>query len=236
MEARAGGATTGCIAAGAGLSVSYPTVIFSFGGGGGGHATDGAEGGAITDYSGPQGFSKGRVSGSPTLEPLRGGCSGGFPMSSQGTYHNAGGAAQFSSGDRIVVRGQLDARGGDGLIEGDQVDFYVGGGGAGGSLLLEAPAVELLGSTQLLVSGGGGAQACATPLPSCGLGGAGATRTTAASKGMDITGNNLGSLHASGSGGGGLGFLRINTIDSTYTKNTSVVEDGSLSTGLIRTR
>jgi hypothetical protein len=238
---RAGGAVAGCVQAGPGGVFSpIDDVAFSFGGGGGGNATDGADGGAIVAYGGSQGSDKGHASGTSTLEPLRGGCSGGFAYAMQGAFPNAGGAAQFSSGRRLVVQAEIDARGGDGMREIEQVGsvgaYVIGGGGAGGSVLLEAPTVELVGTTKLLASGGTGAQACPTPQPNCSLAGTGATRTTPAQNGMDLPGNTSDPVTTSGGGGGGLGVLRINTADETYIKNSAVVEDGSLSVGRIRTR
>ncbi|MDQ3365316.1 MAG: hypothetical protein M3680_07810 [Myxococcota bacterium] len=241
VEPRVGSAILGCMLAGAG-NVHSPAdgLLYTWGGGGGAHASDGGEGGAITDYSGPLGAKKGESSGSATLQPLRGGCSGGFHLATAGTHANGGGAVQFSSGHSIVITGEIDARGRNGELETVVEDTTsgpaVGGGGAGGGILLEAPRVEFMGATKVRVSGGHGASACQVASRNCGLGGTGASVLGPASDGGDITGNTPDSKHASGGGGGGLGRVRINTADGTYVKSSEAVEDGSLTTDVIRTR
>jgi hypothetical protein len=43
-------------------------------------------------------------------------------------------------------------------------------------------------------------------------------------------------LFVGGGAGGGLGRIRINTENGSYTKSTSAVEEGDVSTGIISTR
>lgn len=113
----------------------------------------------------------------------------------------------------------------------------VGGGGAGGSILLEAPHVTLGANAKLLATGGNGAQACATASTYCGAAGEGTTQTTPATKGMDVptaAGANL--IISGGGGGGGLGRLRINTATGTYTKANTAVEAAAATAGMVSTR
>jgi hypothetical protein len=43
-------------------------------------------------------------------------------------------------------------------------------------------------------------------------------------------------LMTSGGGGGGLGRIRINTASGAYTKASTAIEAGALSTGILTTR
>jgi len=133
--------------------------------------------------------------GGPRLEPLLGGSSGGTngnSLSSDGG--DGGGGLQLVSGTRIrigpAMRVTANGGFGGGLSEGS-------GGGSGGALLLEAPTVEIGG--QLTVSGGNGGT----------VAGAGARNTSFADDG----GEDLGLYSDFGGGGGGFGWIRVNTAD-----------------------
>ncbi|MGN6110451.1 MAG: hypothetical protein ACTHU0_35435 [Kofleriaceae bacterium] len=241
VDTQVGSAFSGCTHASPG-NVHSPTAgtIYSLGGGGGGHATEGSNGGAIIGYDGPVGAKRGEASGSEALIPLRGGCSGGYDLSSNGDSPNGGGAIQFTSGARITVAGVIDVRGFDGNLDhtqdGGTDGLAIGGGGAGGAVLLEAPVVELTGLAHLRASGGNGASGCTSPQRNCSLGGRGATTSMPAAQVADITGNTPDAKQMSGGGGGGLGRIRINTTDGTYVKSSQSIENGAVTTGAIQTR
>ena len=217
-------------------------------GGGGANATDGAPGGNVlngTSGNLETGGAQGVAAGTANLTPLRGGCGGGY-SATMGMHlqpaAGGGGAIQLTSGTRIVVNGAIDVRGSQGADDYYQTmsngtGFIVGGGGAGGSMLIEAPTVSLSASAKLLASGGDGGQNCTTNMPGCGVGGHGATAGLAATRGTDTAepGAQVFAVN-SGGGGGGLGRIRINTPDQTYTKTNTSVEDGDLSVGVLATR
>jgi hypothetical protein len=204
------------------------------GGGGGANATDGGNGGDVVNSV--AGGMKGTAAGTQNLVPLRGGCPGGgldFVLGGPG-----GGAVQLSSRTKIVVGGNLDVRGADGgysMV--GQRGFAALGAGAGGGLLLEAPRVTLNATAQLLATGGNG-NGCTPATTYCGQGGVGASPGISAGRGGDVNYTNSPSVMeiSAGSGGGGLGRIRINTVDGTYTKANTAVEAGALSTGTLATR
>jgi hypothetical protein len=207
------------------------------GGGGGGHATAGGSGGLINGQV--PGGAGGQASGGETLVPLRGGCSG-----SGG--NDAGGAIQLVSRTeiRLFENALINA---NGMPSG-------GGGGAGGGILLEAPVVAMEANTRLLTNGGpattdespdvatsltrapspGGS--CTTNL--CTKGGDGAAVDGNATDGplLSITTAPDNSEFVAGSGGGGLGFIRINTETGEFQHSSDTIESGHLTTGLIGTR
>lgn len=210
------------------------------GGGGGANATNGARGGDVPSL-GLVGGAGGITSGSPSLVPLRGGCSGG---SVEGPYYpgGGGGALQLTSSTRITVAGTIIARGGNGsnfdVGDSQQPDPHQGasGGGAGGAILLEAPDVALGPNAQLLAFGGDGGALCTTTSDVCGAPGRGAHNGIAATAGGSTGSSCPTSNRTAGGGGGGLGRVRINTRDGAYTKASSALEDASVSTGTIATR
>lgn len=219
----AGEATLGCITAGEG---QFATTV-SGGGGGGANATAGADGGAATTYNYAGGI-KGLPSGTPELEPLRGGCAGGVAIFAP--YQNGGGALQITSQTRIVIDAVIDARGHNGGVWARAANAVAGGGGGGGSILLEAPDIELTAAAQLRASGGDGCTTC--PAPGCASPGHGATSSMAATRGADASSE----PYSGGGGGGGLGRIRINTRTGSYARTASTIEDGALTTGTIATR
>jgi len=149
-----------------GINTGHPTSIDISenlrrgGGGGGGNATAGAKGGNAG--SNALGGTMDGVSGAATLVPLRGGCRGAYGTN-LADYHNGGAALQLSAGTRIEVDATIDARGQGGEVElpGTTGDAgSTGGGGAGGSILLEAPDVTLKANARLLASGRAGCGFC----------------------------------------------------------------------------
>jgi hypothetical protein len=220
--------------------VGSQTIIT--GDGGGGHATAGSRGGGVDYQQGVPGGAGGGVSGTDTLVPLRGGCAGGA---------SGGGAVQLSSRKRIDVLGLINVNGG---ISGPpQGPGPLGGGGAGGGILLEAPTITLGAEAKLLANGGSGGSCSGyamqsetmgpalggtTTSPYCGAGGNGAA------VGIEATNAGHASYTAStsvtyfwgGAGAGGLGRVRINTRDGTYTKANTTIEAAALTTGTLATR
>lgn len=206
--------------------------------GGGGNATVGGKGGAVLSL-GQAGDSPsasgGAIIGTKALVPLQGGCPGGgetgasFGDDLTGSY--GGGAIQISSRVAVKVDGTIDVSGSTSNYTGE------GGGGAGGGILLEAPKV-VLGPSAALQAGGGHGAGCATVSTYCAAGGTGATVDAPAGDGMTISYTSSSSVtyFASGGGGGGLGRIRINTPDMTYSRSSSTVENGDLSVGTLSTR
>ncbi len=237
VEASAGSAVTGCTVGKGAQFTEQDGRHVSSGGGGGGNASAGGLGGAIAGLISPLAPAvNGQVSGTAPLEPLRGGCSGGFVATVNGSFPSGGGAVQLSSATRIAIDGMLDVRGTN-VFDFDQDGTTQGGGGAGGSVLLEAPEIALGASARVLATGSNGAQGCDTPFVFCTLGGAGATNTTVATNGGDITAPGPAANGAfSGGGGGGLGRIRINTPDQAFTISSAAVTDGTLTTGVLKTR
>jgi hypothetical protein len=214
----------------------------SSGGGGGAFATNGAKGGDVPNNSAPGGAG-GIAAGNDKLIPLRGGCDGGGVNDDSGPVlfqrmAVGGGAAQLVSRAKITVEGNLSAVGAQGEADRDSQTnaAYLGGGGAGGGILLEAPVVELTGNGQLLATGGDGASACGGTGVNCSVAGKGARVGIAATAGTDISCLTNGLPTASGAGGGGLGRVRINTASGTYTKASSVIEEAAVTSGIIGTR
>lgn len=174
-------------------------------GGGGGFCGAGGKGG-INAAAG------GATYGNATIVPLQGGSNGGALLGAAG-----GGALQLVAGQKIVIAaaGFIDAPG----------DGTGGGGGSGGAILLEAPTVQVLGS--ITANGGsGGAPGgnpgtkggrTATPTPggmssdhiNGGAGGAGASVN--GGDGVKLGTDTEADGHGSANGGGGAGWIRINT-------------------------
>lgn len=246
VVAATGGYVENSCAGGNGTSTDQGSYYTAASGGGGAYATDGARGGNITSSTGgvlDSGGAAGTASGTANLIPLRGGCPGGGTL--QFPNPNAhctpgGGAIQLSSASQILVKGTIDVRGLDGYtdeFQGQQGEaFSACGGGAGGGVLIEAPLVVLGASASVLATGGFGGEICTTTMNGCGVGGHGATNGVAAMQGADTRLVSTVYANTSGGGGGGLGRIRINTPDQTYTKANTTVEDGVLTVGTLATR
>lgn len=181
------------------------------GGGGGSHCGTGGPGGG--------GNEGGARYGTATLIPLLGGSSGG-----NGGIWEAGaggGAIQISAamGITVSVTGKINVGGAGGQQTGS-------GGGSGGALLLEAPGIVIAGVIAANGGGGGsgtgavhGDDASASDTPA--QGGADAERAAPGGIGsaaMMVNGG-PGSANAaymngdfSGGGGGGAGYIRLNTM------------------------
>jgi hypothetical protein len=219
------------------------------GSGGGGGATPGGRGGRIDilNTGTPGGMQGPTVA---TLEPLIGGCAGG------GGGSSGGGALQLVSRTAVTFAPSagIHAGGAGGL--GDQ--GVVGGGGAGGSILIEAPSIVLGGGVAVTANGGSGATGApggtgttggttttptaapgcgSTPATRCGVGGAGGAQGGPPSNGGDLVldGTN-GIQQLAGGGGGSVGRVRLNTANGTYVRASDAIESPAPSTGTLRTR
>jgi hypothetical protein len=221
---------------------TYQTQLMndlSSGGGGAGHATNGAQGGDLSGAQVVMGSAPGVANGTAALEPLRGGCNGG------GSTNSGGGAIQLTSNSAIRITGTINASGAGGKRP-------TGGGGSGGGILLEAPVVEVGDTGMLIALGGGGASRdhrgqtsndgtkatggiCDGATTHCGRGGDGATGTEQSMSGEDqaVTADEPTSA---GGGGGGAGRIRINTQPGMLTQSPSSVVAGVVSMGTIAVR
>jgi hypothetical protein len=126
------------------------------GGGGGGHRTDGAPGGA-SDFS----AGMAQIIFSPT--DLVAGCPGGAAGSGHLGGGAGGGAVQISASGRLSIDGEIRASGGDGTAR--------AGGGSGGTIVLEADSVELRETSRVIADGGDGSPPSGVDAGSSGRGG-----------------------------------------------------------------
>jgi hypothetical protein len=219
--------------------------------GGGGNATPGGAGGS---NNGSPGAIGGQVSGNETLEPLRGGCPSGGTRDEyyiddvNEVGYPGGGAVQLTSEISVDVLGKIDVRGMHGDYEAGPMFTAVFGGGAGGGVLIEAPRVSFGATAKIIAKGGGGGAygggypadddtlmpstgaVVGSSCPTCGNGGAGASPLAGAVAGGPAPVNSV-----SGGGGGGMGRLRVNTKDGTYTKSSSAIEAAITTTGIVKT-
>lgn len=117
------------------------------GAGGGGFGSFGGFGGFARNNQGSQtGGAGGMPAGNAELIPLRGGCDGGGLAQPWGSA-SGGGAIQLVSRTAIDIVGVVAANG-----------YTAVGGGAGGGILLEAPAVHVSGA--VVANGAGGHAGC----------------------------------------------------------------------------
>lgn len=176
------------------------------GAGGGGYCGKGGAGSALPD--GGTSSPGGTPYGTATLIPLAGGASGGSSNGSDITNHG-GGAIELVSGSLLTI-------GDTGIINlggGGTDPGYGVGGGSGGGILLESPAVVVRGI--LAVNGGsgsaagnGGSQPGQPSLqPAAGGGGVAGN----GSVGTGINGGDAVLQSVLAGGGGGAGRIRINT-------------------------
>jgi hypothetical protein len=250
VHGSAGGVANPTCAGGPGSYFETGSSTRSAASGGGGNATAGMKGGNIGTFLGGAG---GQAHGTDSLVPLKGGCPAGGLESGYATDASrgvGGGALQLTSEKSISILGIIDARGQSGSYEqAGSIGAAYFGGGAGGSILLEAPSVNLGASAVLMAKGGGGASvgpsasdddtasaALGVVCPgNCADGGNGATVNIAATPG-EPSPTSTGSDLVSGGGGGGLGRVRINTRDTTYQRLNTTVEAAMVTSGLIQTR
>ena len=213
---------------GAGQRGNTATPFFEHGGGsGGGGGGTGGAGGTAGPLAVPPG---GAGTSDLLLSPLYGGSGGGGGAGIGFEGGGGGGAVQLSAGARIVIGGALVAAGAGGG-QGDVGTGATGagsGGGGGGAVLLEAPAITIIG-TVAAGGGGGGGAACSALLKEL-AGAAGAPGGEdgqvagggAAGCSGDGPGGNGGALdvpaqggtegsYNGGGGGGGFGRLRLVT-------------------------
>jgi hypothetical protein len=226
---------------------------YAAGAGGGGHATDGADGGDVP--GGATHLAHGSASGTDQLVPLRGGCPAGLTVaaSSNQLAGRGGGAIQLVSLRSIDVSGTIAADGLAAMMNDGTGGTSFGGGGGGGGILLEAPHVALSVSGKLLARGGGGNSGDFQPVevpdsdtPIAGgitqvndgtrsNGGAGGTDTVnprpGASTPAAVSGESA--IRVAGGGGGGVGRIRINTSDASVDKQSSSVLAGRVTTGVV---
>jgi hypothetical protein len=217
--------------------------VYSSGGGGGGFGSAGARGGNVSGDISLTGGSAGGTTGNAALTPLRGGCPGGSGGDTS-RFGGGGGAVHIVSRTSITVQsgGMIDAGGGAARPPFIGISSTNGGGGSGGAILLEAPTVTIEGILAANGAGGGcnGAEAqhgqtgsTAAQGGNCTSssdGGRGATRVNSAAPGELY--NTSGGMAAAGSGGGGVGRIRINTPTFNDSGNISPTE----STGTLGTR
>jgi hypothetical protein len=193
--------------------------------------------------------------GNVELTPLLAGSGGGGGSADDGGEGGAGGGAiQITSGTEIAVTGAgvVDASGagGGGGSSTTEAEGSGAGGGSGGAILLEAPAVTLIGWAGANGGAGGGGAPCegggcpgergengwAIGMASGGgftnaIGGAGGNGSNLTSFGGD------GSDAANAGGaGGGSGRIRINTAAGTerYDTVSPEMDSGRTTVGVIR--
>lgn len=204
-------------------------AMYGGGAGGGSYCSPGGKGG--DDYTQPSGGLAGAAYGSPAIIPLQGGSSGACARLSSCAGHG-GGAVQFVAGESITVGGYISAPGGGGC---EGYEWGGSGGGSGGAILLEAPGVTLNGI--LAVNGGGGGgdfypgeigtDSGAVAPGGLGCSGNGAANTKAATAGVD---DSSPTCDTPAGGGGGAGWIRINTSTGTITQGPSSVFSPAQST------
>ncbi len=202
------------------------------GGGGGGFGDTGGNGGMALGASGGSG---GGTSGNGAIVPLRGGCPGGHSENGSENLQpgGGGGVIQLVSSKAIALStGSIQAHGGGGLATSSQFSTCIAGysclpgqgGGSGGGILLEAPAILVETGASLSATGGGG---------SCGQFGSGEDGNSSAARaaggscsalnegngGNGGAGTNTGGLSGQansspngvgGGGGGGVGRIQVN--------------------------
>lgn len=204
-------------------------VDTSSGSGGGGHATDGGNGG---NGNGVTGGAKGTSSGTSTLVPLRGGCASGgaddnsVPFKAIGA--RGGGALQISSRVAIKIAGTIDAQGEPGF----SLQTFVSGLSLGWCTARSASR-RRCGNGESPREGWRrlrmrGSRHLPTGQVSNGAPGLAATATRAATNGQSST--------AQFGGGGGLGRIRINTRDATFSTTSASAVEGDVTTAVLETR
>lgn len=247
-----------------GNSGGYPDFLWASNGfGGGGFGTAGGAGG-ITNAGLTVG-TPGQPNGTAELVPLRGGCEGGNDATNAPPSGAGGGAIQLVSSHSIHVlaggasNGTVHVGGGHGIAgvlgraENTTTPVWgPGGGGSGGGILLEAATVTLDDAAALLAAGGGGGGygAC-SPVPDGGdapantstpAGGACPPTVKPAAAGGDGATGGTGAVGlaetfggSSGSGGGGLGRIRVNTASGQFMAGAAVLR-GITTSGTVGVR
>jgi hypothetical protein len=252
LRVLAGQVTTGTCVGALGECDGPPASPFGVcgGGGGGGFGSSAGDGGDGTAGSFSVGGGNGGASqGSATLVPLRGGCPGsGSGTVSPGNGGDGGGAIQLVSRTQILVEdGTAQAfinAGGRGMSG-------AAGGGAGGGILLEAPKVVVSSGAAVVANGGGGgsiggggenasldvtAAEGGPAFPQLGApGGDGGARSVAAADGDPISNPEMDNVYIGGSGGGGVGRIRVNVPSSRDFADSGTISPAP-SVGTLATR
>ncbi|MFO0597508.1 MAG: hypothetical protein U0228_19540 [Myxococcaceae bacterium] len=213
---------------------------------------EGGGGGGFGGFGGKRGNNNVGLAGiNPTLDPLRGGCTGGTGFSAVSAIDggSGGGAIDLIVAGTLLIKdgGVVSASGGGGA--GAHVDDEGGGGGgSGGTVILEAKIVDFRGGA-VTSNGGGGAEgggtsgtpASGAPGPlnvaaraaggnagtNAGAGGRGGDNNTPA--GEDGANN---AQHGGGGGGGGVGVIFIKGHTSCTGVNSGGVISGAQPTSL----
>jgi hypothetical protein len=225
------------------------------GGGGGGYGASGGTGGRSGGGGGP---GSGASWGDDAISTLVGGGGGGGGGGTGGIGGGGGGAVQIAANGNVTIR-LLTAPSGinAGGCGGKGGTNAGGGGGAGGTILIEAPLLELDGAYLAVNGGGGGGGNNTTGNGTNGAwsanranggnasgggngdggdGGASGTTSHQGQNGQDIGPGP--SNNDAGGGGGGVGRIRVNTRagDGVTTKNGAVVSPSFQDTGSTATR
>lgn len=176
------------------------------GGEGGAHCTLGGAGGNATSFGG-------MVYGTPNLVPIAGGSSGAKPPAVFAAG-DGGGAIQLIAEQEILIgpTGSIEADGEHAIGPASQPGP---GGGSGGAVLLEAPAVRVEGT----ISANGGD------------GGAGPDGHAAGAIGSAQAEDGASDPTRPGGGGGGFGWIRINTRTGSPDLGAGSLLSPSTSTG-----
>ena len=188
-----------------------------YGGGGGGNATTGGTGSPI-NASVPLPGAAGGAAQANHFEPLIGGCHGGADQMNSNKSGRGGAGIQLVSGTLISIptTGILNVGGQGGGAN--------AGGGSGGTLVLQAPAVNIVG---LVAANGGSGGACSSygnagtlgTQPAASVGGCGSSHS--GTGGTATVAPTPASGFAEGAGGGGaVGRVSIETADGTYGPGT----------------
>ncbi|MGE0399306.1 MAG: hypothetical protein AB7T06_21520 [Kofleriaceae bacterium] len=211
---------------GAGVSTSVCAGAQGPGGVGGG------AGGSFGGQGGVGGNGDGGSAG-PTTTPtsLRAGCrgqGGAGPFGIGGTGSFGGGAVALIAGTMIEISGRVNASGEGG--DGGELGAVAGGGGGGGGgsggmILIDAPAVAIMGHVFANGGGGGGGSSGvsnagngqdppdAQTMPGGGTNAGGAGKGGRGTQGSTLDGGpgeNQGSFgNGGGGGGGGAGYIKI---------------------------
>lgn len=225
------GQLDGVVGLGPGGGKPGQNTMYGAGAGGGSYCSPGGKGGS--GYNQPtSGGLAGTVYGSASVVPLEGGSSGGVARQSSCVDANGegGGAIQLVAGGSITIDGWISAPGNGGC---DGFEWGGSSGGSGGAILIEAPEVTQNGT--LAVNGGGGGgdfypgepgDETANPAPGD-CGGNGAAGAQPAKNGADYADT---SCDSESGGGGGAGWIRINTAAGTIIEGPAAVFSPAQST------
>jgi hypothetical protein len=243
-----------------GLGTNANGKMMAPGAGGGGAAFAGGAGGACIACGGSTvSGGMGGPAVTNTLARLNGGSVGGSVTSGLSRYGfggRGGGGLQLVSLTRVNVTASggiaLNGEGGYGLsgniFKNTQPDLPAGGGGSGGTLVVEAPTIQLSAGALAVANGGGGAGGCYTgpvlvhvngqpgQLSSARAAGGDCPNTSSGDGGYEATGatsppangqnsDNGATYQAGGGGGGSPGFiiLRGRTTASVMIDGAAIV-------------